>query len=867
MTHSKPSAKLLKDYQAPSFFIDNVNLEFDLQDANTLVTAITSVRKNPDSSNTDLFLDGIDLELIAVQINGLNFEHFSKSAAGLTLQNVPDTFELKIITKIDPLNNSSLEGLYLSGGAFCTQCEAEGFRKITYYPDRPDVLATFEVKIIADNEYPYLLSNGNKVEQGKLDNGRHYAIWQDPYKKPCYLFALVAGDFDVHKDEYITMSGRKIALELFVDKGNLSKAPHALASLKKAMKWDEDTFGLEYDLDIYMIVAVDFFNMGAMENKGLNVFNSKCVLASKETATDTDYHTIESIIGHEYFHNWTGNRVTCRDWFQLSLKEGLTVFRDQEFSADMGSKAINRISAVKVMRTHQFAEDSGPMSHPIRPEKVIEMNNFYTVTVYDKGAEVIRMMHTLLGKDKFRKGMDLYFQRHDGQAVTCDDFVKAMADASGIDLNQFKYWYSQSGTPELTVSDHFDELTKQYTLTITQMHKATADQTTKKMLHIPFSIELLDTQGKPIELWFNEKPVNKVLNLKQEKQHFVFDNMNEKPVAVLLENFSAPCKLICEYTDEQLIHIVKHASSDFSRWDAQQMLFTNIFMKAITHGSNKLDIQVLDLLKSVLNDPLIDKELAAELLKLPSFETLSAAYNPVPIERLLELTDSYEHQIVQYLFDDFKKVYLAQQDNDELDAGSVAKRALKNMCLFYLAKAPNETDTVNRFLQEQSQSTNMTNSLAALNAVVQSSHILTESLLNSFAEKWQHDVLVMDKWFAMNAMLNRDNIIQHITKLYQHPNFDIANPNRVRALVSNFTHFNIKHFHHISGSGYILLTELLIKLDKINPQNASRMITPLLSWKRYDPTRQQLILAQLKKLNSIEGISDDLFEKVEKALN
>ena len=482
---AKPKAQYLKDYTAPNFSIEHTELTFDLQPLNTKVTALLTLKRTT-NQNTALVLDGIDLQLVELQVDNIAYTNYKIEGEHLIINDLPHTCQLKIVTEISPDTNTSLEGLYLSGGAYCTQCEAQGFRKITYFLDRPDVLSTYDVTIIADKSFKHLLSNGNQIDSGETADGRHFAKWQDPFKKPSYLFALVAGDFDVLKDTYTTKSGREIELALFVDKGNLSKTPHAINSLKKAMHWDETRFNLEYDLDIYMIVAVDFFNMGAMENKGLNVFNSKCVLANQETATDKDYHTIESIVGHEYFHNWTGNRVTCRDWFQLSLKEGLTVFRDQEFSSDLGSRALNRIDAVKVMRTHQFSEDAGPMAHPIRPEKVIEMNNFYTVTVYDKGAEVIRMMHTLLGEVNFQKGMQLYFERHDGQAVTCDDFVAAMSDASDIDLTQFKRWYSQSGTPRLNATQHYDHDKQLYTLTIEQ--SAPLNQPDNKSLHIPFAI-------------------------------------------------------------------------------------------------------------------------------------------------------------------------------------------------------------------------------------------------------------------------------------------------------------------------------------------------------------------------------------------
>jgi len=869
-----PTAKFLKDYAKPAFSITDIYLEFDLDDTQTQVRATSKVKRNfCDNNNAisgDLVLDGIDLELLSVEVDGQKYNDYQLLKEQLIISSDKDEFELLIITKISPGTNSSLEGLYLSGGAYCTQCEAEGFRKITYYQDRPDVLATFTVKIIADKKYPHLLSNGNKIEQGDIGNDRHYTVWQDPFKKPCYLFALVAGDFDVLRDSYKTLSGRDVELALFVDKGNLDKAPHAIESLKKSMKWDEDTFGLEYDLDIYMIVAVDFFNMGAMENKGLNVFNSKCVLANQQTATDSDYHMIESIIGHEYFHNWTGNRVTCRDWFQLSLKEGLTVFRDQEFSSDLGSRAINRIAAVKAMRTHQFSEDAGPMAHPIRPEKVIEMNNFYTVTVYNKGAEVIRMMHTLLGKENFRKGMDLYFERHDGQAVTCDDFVNAMMSASNVDLSQFKTWYSQSGTPKLVVKESYCTDNQEYQLEIKQIHSATADQTTKQNLHIPFAVEFLDSAGNVLPLTYQGKAINKVLNITQESQTFHFDSLTEKPTAILLEDFSAPCQLDFDYSDEQLCHIVRHASSDFSRWDAQQILLTNNIKNAVANNDMTLQVNVIELLKDIIEDQTIDLELAAQLLKLPTFDTLSSDYQEIPVDALIAVSASFEQQIADTLSEQLMGRYVALSFDSETDCAdlspyAVGKRALKNACLMYLAKQ-NQYD-LDLVLKSQFALDNMTDALAVLSAVVNSKHTLSDEMLALFESKWSKDALVMDKWFALKAMQDRADINSHLESLYQHDHFDYANPNRVRALIGNYTHFNLKYFHNVDGTGYKLLTDLLIKLNDINPQNASRMITPLMSWKKFDANRQTLIKQQLQRLESIEGLSPDLYEKVSKALN
>lgn len=862
---SQPQAKYLKDYQAPSHVVTNFELTVELHPTDTKV--VSKALYSSTQAVSELCLDGVELNLISVKVNDEIFKDFTQTETSLTLKNLPNEFTLEIENTISPSTNTSLEGLYLSEGAYCTQCEAEGFRKITYFLDRPDVLTDYLVTIIADKDIPYLLSNGNKIEEGTLPDGRHFTKWQDPHKKPSYLFALVAGDFDVLRDTFVTRSGREVALEIFVDKGNLNKTPHAMASLKNAMKWDEERFDLEYDLDIYMIVAVDFFNMGAMENKGLNVFNSACVLANQQTATDRDYHTIESIVGHEYFHNWTGNRVTCRDWFQLSLKEGLTVFRDQEFSSDLGSRALNRIDAVMAMRTHQFAEDAGPMAHPIRPEKVIEMNNFYTVTVYNKGAEVIRMMHTLLGEDNFQKGMKLYFERHDGQAVTCDDFVAAMSDASGKCLEQFKLWYSQFGTPSVQVETSYNAEQQTFTLKLNQIHAE--NDPVSEPLHIPFAIELLDTAGNTIPLISNGKAFDAVIELKEMSAEFTFENILSKPTPVLLENFSAPCVVNYDYESEELIHILRHASSDFTRWEAAQRAFTMEIKHAVNTMSNNDSASISDTLiqalKSIVTEESTDKALISELIKLPNFDTVSAEFSPVPVTELVNIYKQFELQIATQLQSELVAVYESCSESGEISASSVAARSLKATALYYLALI--ENDEVTDWLLANSKQDNMTLKLAALKAVKNAEHEVAEQLLSEFDAQWRHDPLVMDKWFALQATTDNDGAIDLIKSLYDHPCFDKSNPNRVRALVGQFARSNPAQFHRIDGKGYELLADLLIELNAINPQNASRMVTPFMSWKRFDHTRQQLIKAQLQRISSIDKLSDDLFEKVDKALN
>ncbi|MBY6185479.1 aminopeptidase N [Marinobacter hydrocarbonoclasticus] len=861
-------AKYRKDYRAPDYTVTDLDLAFVLEPNNTLVTATSKVvRQNAEAR--ELVLDGEALKLVAVSVDGerLAEDAYREQDGQLFVSLDQDEATLIIETEIDPANNTTLEGLYQSGGAFCTQCEAEGFRRITYFLDRPDVLAKYRTRIEADKaSYPYLLSNGNKVDSGELENGRHFAVWEDPFPKPSYLFALVAGDFDLLEDQFTTASGRHVALQLFVDRGNLYRGHHAMASLKHSMAWDEQRFGLEYDLDIYMVVAVDFFNMGAMENKGLNIFNSKAVLADPKSATDAEYHRIESIIGHEYFHNWTGNRVTCRDWFQLSLKEGLTVFRDQEFSSEMGSRAVNRIQAVKVVRNHQFAEDAGPMAHPIRPDKVIEMNNFYTVTVYDKGAEVIRMMHTLLGESGFRKGMDLYFERHDGQAVTCDDFVQAMEDASGVDLTQFRIWYSQSGTPVLKAEDHYDDASGRYTLTLSQHTAPTADQSEKQALHIPVAIELIDSDGNSVPLIANGQPHSALLELKESRQSWVFDDVPAGVVPSLLQEFSAPVRLEYRYDAAQLARILAHAGNDFARWDAAQSLYQQEVFAIADGEQDRISDVTLEAIRAVLLAEGQDPALVAELLQLPSETALAQARQGADVEAVHHARRAVQTQLGLALEDELTAVYRANRDTGYANDGTaVGRRALKNACLHLLALG-GRVDSQTRVEQQFRQADNMTDSLAALNAANQGRLPVATALMEEFETQWRDEPLVMDKWFAQVAMQPTEQVLSAVKQAMQHSAFDIANPNRVRALVGAFADGNPNAFHAIDGSGYAFLTDILIELNGINPQCAARIMTPLMQWKQQGEERQALMLAQLKRLADIEGLSRDLFEKVSKSL-
>ncbi|MBY6223368.1 aminopeptidase N [Ferrimonas balearica] len=861
-------AKFRKDYRAPEYTISELELAFQLEPNHTVVTATSQVQRQ-DAKARELVLDGEALTLVSVQVDGevLSQDRYREVDGQLVIALDQDQATLVITTEIDPANNTTLEGLYQSGGAFCTQCEAEGFRRITYFLDRPDVLARYRTRIEADKaSYPFLLSNGNKIDSGDLDNGRHFAVWEDPFPKPSYLFALVAGDFDLLEDHFTTASGRDVLLQLFVDRGNLYRGHHAMASLKRAMAWDEQRFGLEYDLDIYMVVAVDFFNMGAMENKGLNIFNSKAVLADPESATDAEYHRIESIIGHEYFHNWTGNRVTCRDWFQLSLKEGLTVFRDQEFSSEMGSRAVNRIQAVKVVRNQQFAEDAGPMAHPIRPDKVIEMNNFYTVTVYDKGAEVIRMMHTLLGETGFRKGMDLYFERHDGQAVTCDDFVQAMEDASGIDLGQFRLWYSQSGTPVLSVATQYDAEQRRYTLTLSQSTPATADQSEKHAVHIPVAMELLDPNGNSVPLVVDGQPHNGLLELKAEQQSWVFEAVPADVVPSLLQEFSAPVRLNYRYQPQQLARILAHASNDFARWDASQALYQHEIFALANGEQERVSDVTIEAIRAVLLGQGQDPALVAELLMQPSETTLAQAGADADVEAIHLARRDLQTQLALALEDELATVYRANQDASYGNDGvSVGRRTLKNACLHLLAMG-GRVDSQTLVERQYQQADNMTDALAALNAANQGRLPVAAGLMDAFETKWRAEPLVMDKWFAQVAMQPGGNALSAVQEAMGHSAFDMSNPNRVRALIGAFADGNPNAFHAIDGSGYRFLTDQLIALNSINPQCAARIMTPLMQWQRQDSERQALMLAELRRLAELPGLSRDLFEKVSKSL-
>ncbi|MDT0627158.1 aminopeptidase N [Alteromonas sp. W364] len=872
-------SKKRSDYRAPEYLIDTINLFVRLHPTETSVVSELNIRLNTsvERHDADLCLDGQDLQLKAVLLNGERVDSYVQNQNQLIIpyESIKDLkeFTLSISNTINPQDNGSLEGLYLSNNAYCTQCEAEGFRKITYFLDRPDVLSVYTVKIEADKQqFPHVLSNGNLIEDTTNERGLRCVTWHDPFPKPCYLFALVAGDFDKLSDSFTTSSGREVALELFVDKGKREQGHHALSSLKKAMKWDEEAFGLEYDLDIYMVVAVDFFNMGAMENKGLNVFNSKYVLADANTATDDDFFNIESIIGHEYFHNWTGNRVTCRDWFQLSLKEGLTVFRDQKFSADMFSELATRINQVKVMREHQFAEDAGPMSHPIRPDEVIEMNNFYTVTVYDKGAEVIRMLHTLLGESGFRAGMDLYFERHDGQAVTCDDFVNAMQDANDADLNHFKLWYSQSGTPEVTVEKIPKTEHEPMRLQFSQTTSPTSDQVNKQALYLPIKLECIEYNGSSVALDLQQGTF--VLDTETAS----LDVHANDCVPVLLSDFSAPVKVHYDYSLEELLLILQHAQSDYSRWDASQSIYQRLITQhyeSMTSQKNKdvvqasrIDNDVIEILQKVFVELEHEPELLSELLTVPSTESLMQGLSDVDPLLLVaakkNVIGELSRALSSYLITRYQA--LTKLDKDYVyNKESANHRRLSNAMLYLLAS--NDTEEVQAMIQDRyRRADNMTDLLGALKAAQQSSLSLFEDLMQKFEESYQDNAVVMDKWFSLHATTSYSDILERLTLLASHRQFNMKNPNKVRSLVGSFAFYNTAGFHAKDGSGYRFLADYLINLDAINPQVAARLVTPLIQRNGYNQHCNDLMKKQLERIMANKTLSNDLFEKVSKSL-
>jgi aminopeptidase N len=878
MLKDTPVAIHLRDYRPPDFLIDTVELDFELAPDATTVRSRLAIRRNPAGRpGAPLALNGEELELLSLAIDGaaLGAERYHLEETGLRIGQVPDAFTLEIATRIHPAKNTALEGLYVSNDMFCTQCEAEGFRRITYYLDRSDVMARFRTRIVADaGNYPVLLSNGNLVEQGVLEDGRHWVVWDDPFPKPSYLFALVAGRLECREDGYSTRSGRRVTLRVYVRPGDLDKTAHAMESLKKAMAWDEETFGLEYDLDIYMIVAVSDFNMGAMENKGLNVFNTAFVLARPDTATDTDYANIEGVIGHEYFHNWSGNRVTCRDWFQLSLKEGLTVFRDQEFSADMGSRAVKRIDDVRMLRARQFPEDAGPMAHPVRPESYVEVNNFYTATVYEKGAELVRMIQTLVGRAGFRRGMDLYFERHDGGAVTTDDFVRAMADANDVDLEQFRRWYSQAGTPVVTARGFHDAAAQEYRLELAQRTAPTPGQPEKKPLHIPVCLGLLDSDGSDLPLVLadgTELAPGQPLHLRDESASFTFTNVPRPPILSLLRGFSAPVRVQTDLDDEALAFLFAHDTDAFNRWDAGQELAIRVMQRMIARiqagQTPVVDRLYIDALDSMLARTDLDPALVAEALVPPGEGILTELSDCADPDAIHEARTALRRTAGQALNDRLVEAYERNRDDGpyQLAPEAMARRRLKNCVLAILAENP-EPNTIARISHQYRTADNMTDRIGALVPLMEIDCPERAQALEDFFQRGRDDALVLDKWFAIQAGSSRPDTLGRVRELLSHAAFEIRNPNKVRALIGTFAHRNLVRFHGADGAGYRFVADQVLQLDALNPQVAARLVSAFNRWRKYDKTRQGLMKNELQRILASGGLSRAVYEIVSLAL-
>jgi aminopeptidase N len=883
MSQEKPQAVHRADYRPPDYWIDTVDLYFDLRDGTTTVRARLAVRRDEtlEGDVPPLELHGEDLALRSVAIDGraLAASEYHVGDEALVIGRPPARFILETVVEIRPEENTRLSGLYRSSGIYCTQCEAHGFRRITYFLDRPDVMARFKTTLEADRDScPVLLSNGNRTLEEDLPDGRHRVTWEDPFKKPSYLFALVAGDLRSHAGVFTTASGRVVRLEIWVEPQNLERCEHALRSLQKAMRWDEEAFGLEYDLDIYMVVAVNDFNMGAMENKGLNVFNSKYVLASPETATDDEFEAIESVIAHEYFHNWTGNRVTCRDWFQLTLKEGLTVYRDQRFSSDTTSEPVKRIDDVRALRSAQFSEDAGPMAHPIRPESYISMDNFYTATVYEKGAEVVRMYDTLLSRQGFRRGMDLYFERHDGQAVTCDDFRAAMADANGADLDAFERWYDQAGTPELTAEGHHDAAACTYALTLRQSYPALptgAEDGARVALPIPVRMGLLGPDGAdlPLRLAGEAEAAGstRVLVLDRSEQRFTFEGVAAPPVPSLLRGFSAPVRLRMDRSREELAFLMAHDGDPVNRWDAGQTLANEVLLElaaaAATGETLVLDPLFVDAFGRVLADAGLDGSLRALALSLPSERVLGQEMETIDVDALHVARQHAIRELARAHTDALVSTFegCATGAPYVFDRASVDRRRLGNAALRYLA-ALEDPRWTRRIAERFDASDNMTDRQAALMLLVDLPGPERDRALAKFHAEWRDDPLVLDKWFSVQALSQLPDTCARVVALSRHADFTLSNPNRVRALIGSFATGNPVRFHGADGAGYAFLADTVIELDGRNPQVASRLASPFNQWRRYDEGRAARMREQLERIAGRPGLSKDVFEIVSRAL-
>src|SRR5271166_995520 len=857
----------LRDYTPPAFLIDTVDLHFTLEEARTIVRSTIRLRRNRPG---DLVLDGEALTLLSIAMDGaqLPADRYSVTDKHLVLHGAPDAFTLTTEVAVAPKDNTLLSGLYVSGGNFFTQCEAEGFRRITYFLDRPDVMARYTTTIVAPRAAcPVLLSNGNPDGAGRNDDGTHWARWVDPHPKPSYLFALVAGDLVAVRDSFRTRSGRDVALAIWVRRGDEDRCAHAMYSLKTAMKWDEDTFGLEYDLDVFNIAAVFDFNMGAMENKGLNVFNTVYVLARHDTATDADYQGVETVTAHEYFHNWTGNRVTCRDWFQLSLKEGLTVFRDQEFTADQGSAAVKRIHDVIRLRAAQFREDAGPLAHPVRPDRYRKIDNFYTATVYQKGAEVIRMMRTLIGRAAFRRGMDIYIARNDNSAATIENFVAAMQEASGRDLSDFMHWYDQAGTPVITVSDDYDPGAKRYTLTLRQDTPPTPNQPVKHPLTIPVAMGLLGANGAPLpsRLEGEREPREgtRVLELTKPEQRFVFVDVPSAPVPSLLRAFSAPVKLQ-GLSRERLRFLAAHDDDPFVRWESGQQYAASVLLEAVANSTTANDPALVEIVAAALG--LADHAFAAEAMMLPTESFLADQMEVVDPDGLHRVREAARMMIGRALRDRLLAARAALEDDAPYtpDGASIGRRSLRNSCLGYLTSA--DASEGARMAKAQFDARrNMTDVLAALATLTRLDCQERQAALDAFYARWRGDPLVVDKWFSMQAYSMLPDTLAKVRALMAHPDFDLRNPNRVRSLIGAFAGNQVR-FHAASGEGYALLADTILSLDPMNPQVAARMTSPLGQWRRFDAGRQAKMRAELERIAAAPGLSENTREMVTRSL-
>jgi len=863
-TATSPQETFRSDYQPVPFGFESVAMEFQLFADHALVKTTLQVRRSQVGSE-DLVLHGEELNTLSIAVDGriLGEEEYTLNAESLRVPGLPEACELETQVRIEPQNNLQLSGLYQSSGNFCTQCEAEGFRRITWFLDRPDVMCTFKVRVEGElATCPVLLSNGNKTAEGHLDDGRHFAVWEDPWPKPSYLFALVAGDLGHIKDSFTTCSGREVALWIWSEKENVDQLDHAMKCLKSSMRWDEEHYGREYDLDIYNIVAVNDFNMGAMENKSLNVFNTAYVLASPETATDADYEGVDGVIAHEYFHNWTGNRVTCRDWFQLTLKEGLTVFRDQTYSADQTSEAVKRVEDVKILRAIQFPEDAGPMSHPIRPESYVAMDNFYTSTVYNKGAEVIRMYRTLLGADGFRKGTDLYFDRHDGQAVTCDDFRAAMADANERDLTQFERWYAQAGTPEVRAEVEWDAESGSVTIALEQSCPATPGQFEKEPFHIPIAWGLLGADGQDLV-------GTEVFELTEKRQEITVKGLPERPVPSLLRGFSAPIKLLFDESDENLGFRLAHDPDPFNRWEAGQKLGARVVLGAEEKMCAGEDVEtptaLMDAFRSTLERTDLDPSLQAYALRLPDEATLAEEMGMVRPDSL----HAARQQVVRILAKEHQELLL--QTYERLapsgpfvhNLAEAGRRRLRNLCLSYLSSLE-DPSSIALCQQQFSNADNMTDQFAALACLSATPGQEAEQALDQFFETWKSKALVVDKWLAVQAASPRLDTLENVTALLGHEAFDIRNPNKARALIRPFFR-NLVHFHRSDGAGYQWVADRVLELCPLNPQIAARMAGAFSSWKSYDSERQALIRQELERIET-SNPPKDVLEIIQRTL-